>query len=174
MNKAQTKKAANQANSKLWCISYTGYVLAKEIVSLLSLQLMQSYLNELLCMLEFYNIIMQPSWYNFSSWPHNDITFSNLHFLGLALFYSRDVFGIYSLTSLLSKTFRSLLKVTYRLYPCYETNKAMRAKKHIIQSKVLQQWHKSCDFVHSLEPGFCNYVNTACWSDFCCKIAKYE
>ena len=26
MNKAQTKKAANQANSKLWCISYTGYV----------------------------------------------------------------------------------------------------------------------------------------------------
>ena len=43
-------KAANQANSTLWCISYTGYVLAKEIVSLLSLQLMYSYLNEL----EFY------------------------------------------------------------------------------------------------------------------------
>ena len=38
---------ANQANSKLWCISYTGYVLAKEIVSLPSLQLMYSYLNEL-------------------------------------------------------------------------------------------------------------------------------
>ena len=43
MNKAQTKKAANQANGKLWYISYTGYVLAKEIVSLLSLQLMHSY-----------------------------------------------------------------------------------------------------------------------------------
>ena len=40
-------KAANQANSKLCCISYTGYVLAKEIVSLLCLQLMYSYLNEL-------------------------------------------------------------------------------------------------------------------------------
>ena len=46
MNKEQTKKVANQANSKLWCISYTAYVLAKEIVSLLSLQLMYSYLNK--------------------------------------------------------------------------------------------------------------------------------
>jgi len=55
MNKAQTKKAANQANSNLRCISCTGYALAKEIVSLLSLQLMYSYLNELtLYALEFY------------------------------------------------------------------------------------------------------------------------
>ena len=47
MIKAQIKKADNQASSKLWCISFTGYVLAKEIVSLRSLQLMYSYLNEL-------------------------------------------------------------------------------------------------------------------------------
>ena len=41
---------------------------------------------------------MQSSWYSFSPWPHNDITSLgrsvNLHFLGLTLFYSRDVFGI--------------------------------------------------------------------------------
>jgi len=60
MNKEQTKKAANQANSN---INYTGYALAKEIVSLLSLQLMYSYLNEL----TFYAGILytQPSWYSF-------------------------------------------------------------------------------------------------------------
>ena len=47
MNKAQTKEAANQTSSKLRCLSYTGYVLANEIVSLLSLQLMHNYLNKL-------------------------------------------------------------------------------------------------------------------------------
>jgi len=67
MNKAQTKKAANQTNSKLWCISYAGYALAKEIVSLLSLQLMYSYSNE---SVDFV-CCMQPS---FTSWPHSDIT----------------------------------------------------------------------------------------------------
>jgi len=60
--------AANQANSKL-CINYTGYALATEIVSLLSLLLMYSYLNELtLCAGVLYT---QPS---FSSWPQIDIT----------------------------------------------------------------------------------------------------
>jgi len=89
MNKTQTKKAANQANSKLW--GYTGYVLAKEIVSLISLQLMCSYWNEL----TLYTGVLytQPSWYSFSSWPHSE-SFSYLHFLVLAIFYSRDVFGI--------------------------------------------------------------------------------
>ena len=72
MNKAQTKKAANQANSKLCCISYTGYALVKEIVSLLSLQLMYGYLNELTLYAGV--LYMQPSWYSFSSWPHSDIT----------------------------------------------------------------------------------------------------
>ena len=67
MNKAQTKKAANQANSKLRCISYTGYVLVKEIVSNV-----YSYLNELTLYAEV--LYTQPSWYSFSSWPHSDIT----------------------------------------------------------------------------------------------------
>jgi len=44
-------------------------VLAKEIVSLLSLQLMHSYLNELT--LHAGIPLTQPS---FSSWPHSDIT----------------------------------------------------------------------------------------------------
>ena len=72
MNKAQTKKVANQANIKLRCISYTGYVLAKEIMSLLSLQLMYSYLNELTLYAGV--LYTQPSRYSFSSWPHSDIT----------------------------------------------------------------------------------------------------
>ena len=47
-------------------------VLAKEIVSLFSLQLMYSYLNEL----TLYAGVkyMQPNWYSFSSWPNSDIT----------------------------------------------------------------------------------------------------
>jgi len=36
----------------------------------------------------------QPCWYIFSSRPHTFKSFSNLHFLGLTLFYIRDVFGI--------------------------------------------------------------------------------
>jgi len=47
------KKAANQANSKVWCINYTSYVFKN--------------LLNLLCMLEFYTIL-------FSSWPHSDFT----------------------------------------------------------------------------------------------------
>ena len=48
------------------------YVLVKEIVSLLSLQLMYSYLNELTLYVGV--LYTQPSWYSFSSWPHSDIT----------------------------------------------------------------------------------------------------
>jgi len=44
----------------------------KEIVSLLSLQLKYSYLNELTLYAGV--LYMQPSWYSFSSWPHIDIT----------------------------------------------------------------------------------------------------
>jgi len=46
--------------------------MVKEIVSLLGLQLMYSYLNEL----TLYAGVpyMQPSWYSSSSWPHIDIT----------------------------------------------------------------------------------------------------
>jgi len=50
----------------------SGYVLVKEIVSLLSLQLMYSYLNE--STLYAGVLYMQPSWYSFSSLPHSDIT----------------------------------------------------------------------------------------------------
>jgi len=46
--------------------------LAKEIMSLLSLQLMYSYLNQLTLYAGV--LYMQPSWYGFSSWPHTDIT----------------------------------------------------------------------------------------------------
>jgi len=46
--------------------------MVKEIVSLLSLQLIYSYLNELTLYAGV--IYMQPSWYSFSSWPHIDIT----------------------------------------------------------------------------------------------------
>jgi len=56
----------------LCTLGYTGYVLAKEIVSLLSLQLMYSYLNELTLYAGV--LYMQPNWYSFSSWPHRDIT----------------------------------------------------------------------------------------------------
>jgi len=45
--------------------------LAKEIVSLLSLQLMYSYLNELTLYAGV--LFTRPSWYSFSSWPHSDI-----------------------------------------------------------------------------------------------------
>jgi len=94
MNKAKIKKAASQGNSKL-CISNTGYVLAKEIVSLLSLQLMYNFSNELT--LNAGVLYMQPSWYSFSSWPHSDITSSGRSvtctFMSLP-FYSRDAFGI--------------------------------------------------------------------------------
>jgi len=70
-----------------------GYVLAKEIVSLLSLQLMYSYLNEL----TLYAGVLYRQ-HSSSSWPHSDITsLGNFHFLGLAFLYSRDVFGIYQL-----------------------------------------------------------------------------
>jgi len=41
-------------------------------MSLPSLQLMCSYLNELT--LYAGALYMQPSWYSFSSWPHTDIT----------------------------------------------------------------------------------------------------
>ena len=64
-------------------------------MSLLGLQLMYSYLNELTLYAGV--LYTQPSWYSFSSWPHSDITSLGcsviLHFLGLAFFYSRDVFG---------------------------------------------------------------------------------
>jgi len=46
--------------------------MVKEIVSLLSLQLMYSYLNELTLYAGV--LYMQPSWYSFCSWPHIDIT----------------------------------------------------------------------------------------------------
>ena len=93
MNKIQTKKAANQANSKF---SYTGYVLAKEIVSLLSLQLMYSYINEL----TLYAGVLstQPSWYSLSSWPHSDITslgrLVTCTFLGLPFFTAEMFLGL--------------------------------------------------------------------------------
>jgi len=65
----------------------------KEIVCLLSLQLMYSYLNELTLYAGV--LYMQPS---FSSWPHIDITplghSVTCTFLALPFFYSRDVFGI--------------------------------------------------------------------------------
>ena len=46
--------------------------MVKEIMSLLSLQLMYSYFNELTLYAGV--LYMQPSWYNLSSWPHSDIT----------------------------------------------------------------------------------------------------
>jgi len=46
--------------------------MVKGIVSLLSLQLMYSYLNELILYAGV--LYMQPTWYRFSSWPHTDIT----------------------------------------------------------------------------------------------------
>jgi len=69
MNKAQTKRRPIKpiANYDASVI-----LLAKEIVSLLSLQLIYSYLNELT--LHAGVLYMQPSWYSFSSWPHGDIT----------------------------------------------------------------------------------------------------
>jgi len=70
--KHKQKKVANQASSKLWCVSYTGYVLAKEIVSLLSLQLLYSDLNELTLYAGV--LYTQPSLHSFSSWPHSDVT----------------------------------------------------------------------------------------------------
>jgi len=47
-------------------------LMVKETVSLLSLQLMCSYLNELTLYAGV--LYMQPTWYSFSSWPHIDIT----------------------------------------------------------------------------------------------------
>jgi len=74
-------------------VIYAGYVLAKEIVSLLSLQLMYSYLNEF--MLEFYiRSLAGIAFLLGLTGYHIFRSFSNLHFLGLAFFYSRDVFGI--------------------------------------------------------------------------------
>jgi len=46
--------------------------MVKEIMSLLSLQLMYSYLNKLTLYAGV--LYIQPSWYSFSSWPHIDIT----------------------------------------------------------------------------------------------------
>jgi len=46
--------------------------IVKEIVSLLSLQLMYSYLNELTLYAGV--LYMQPNWHSFSSWLHIDIT----------------------------------------------------------------------------------------------------
>jgi len=75
------KKAANQANSKLWCINYTSYVL--KIV----------YLTCFVCWSS-----TQPYWYIFSSWPHSDFTSLSRSvtctFMTSAFFYIRDVFGI--------------------------------------------------------------------------------
>jgi len=46
---------------------------------------------------------MQPSWFSFSSWPHNDTTSLGCSvtctFLS-SLFYTRDVFGVVHFTSL--------------------------------------------------------------------------
>jgi len=57
---------------------------------ILVMYLKNSVLN-LLCMLEFYTTLLV---YLFSQWFHTFKSFSNLHFLGLAFFYIRDVFGI--------------------------------------------------------------------------------
>jgi len=50
------------------------------------------YLLNLLCMLEFYTTLLV--YLFFSQWFHTFKLFNNLHFLGLAFFYIRDVFGI--------------------------------------------------------------------------------
>jgi len=65
---ASFKKAANQANNKLWCINYGSYVL--KIV----------YLLNLLCMLEFYTALLVYLFFLASAqWFHNFKSFSNLH-----------------------------------------------------------------------------------------------
>jgi len=76
------KKAANQANSKLWCINYTSYVLKNSVLTKLAL-----YAGVL-------HSFAGISFFLASQWFHTFKSFSNLHFLGLAFFYIRDVFGI--------------------------------------------------------------------------------
>ena len=71
---------------------------------------MYSYLNELTLYAGV--LYTQPSWYSFSSWPHIFRLFSNLHFLVLTFFYSRDVFGIG-----LQTTFRSLSQYSSLFHP---------------------------------------------------------
>jgi len=66
--------------------------MVKEIVSLLSLQLMYSYLNELTVYAGV--LYMQLSWYSFSSWLHIDCTHLGHSVTWPRLFYSRDAFGI--------------------------------------------------------------------------------
>jgi len=68
--------------------------MVKEIVSLLSLKLMYSYLNELTLYAGV--LYMEPSWYSFSSYiPHIDIKpLGHSVTWPCLFFYSRDVFGI--------------------------------------------------------------------------------
>jgi len=58
------------------------------------------YLLNLLCMLEFYTTLMIYVFFLASQWFHTFKLFSNLHFLGLAFFYNKDVFGKGSYTTL--------------------------------------------------------------------------
>jgi len=52
------------------------------------------HLLNLLCMLEFYTALLVYLFFLASWWSYTFKPFSNLHFLDLAFFYSRDFFGI--------------------------------------------------------------------------------
>ena len=85
--------------------------MVKEIMSLLSLQLMYSYFNELTLYAGV--LYMQPSWYSLSSWPHSDITS-----LGRSVTCTFLASPFFTAEMFLGQDIKSFLEYTCRLL-CY-------------------------------------------------------